>query len=100
MVHRALGPDPDAFAGYAASDSVTELAREIDALAGDRKLIFRTDRIDPAKNIVRGFIAYDHLLADHPEWREKVIFVAMLTASRENLDEYVTYRRDRARPPT
>jgi trehalose 6-phosphate synthase len=89
-----LGPDPDAFAGYAASDAVRERAREFDALAGERKVIFRTDRIDPAKNIVRGFVAYDHLLADRPEWREKVVFAAMLTASRENLEEYVTYQRE------
>lgn len=89
-----LGPDPEAFAGIAASDPVAEAARELDVLRGDRKLIFRTDRIDPAKNIVRGFVAYDHLLAAHPEWRERVVFVAMLTASRENLAEYVTYQKE------
>ena len=63
-------------------------------MVGDRTLIFRTDRIDPAKNIVRGFIAYDHLLADRPEWREKVVFVALLTTSRANLEEYVTYQKE------
>jgi len=89
-----LGPDPEAFARYAASDAVVEAAKEFDTLAGERKLIFRTDRIDPAKNIVRGFIAYDHLLAARPEWRDKVVLAAMLTASRENLEEYVTYQRE------
>jgi trehalose 6-phosphate synthase len=89
-----LGPDPEAFAHYAASDAVVEAAKEFDALAGGRKLIFRTDRIDPAKNIVRGFIAFDHLLAARPEWRDKVVLAAMLTASRENLEEYVTYQRE------
>ncbi|MEX1009085.1 MAG: trehalose-6-phosphate synthase [Acidimicrobiia bacterium] len=89
-----LGPDPEAFAHHAASHAVAEAARELDTLAGDRKLIFRTDRIDPAKNIVRGFIAYDHLLTERPEWRERVVFVAMLTASRENLAEYVTYQKE------
>ncbi len=89
-----LGPDPEAFARHAASNAVVETAKELDTLAGDRKLIFRTDRIDPAKNIVRGFVAYDHLLAERPEWREKVVFAAMLTASRENLEEYVTYQKE------
>ena len=61
---RHSDPIPTPSPAYAASDAVVEAAKEFDALAGDRKLIFRTDRIDPAKNIVRGFIAYDHLLAD------------------------------------
>ena len=47
--------------------------------------------MEPSKNIVRGFVAYDHLLADHPEWRERVVFVAMLNASRETLPAYVRY---------
>jgi trehalose 6-phosphate synthase len=89
-----LGPDPDDFARLAASDTVAEAAGELDAQVGDRKLIFRTDRIDPAKNIVRGFVAYDHLLATHPEWHERVVFVAMLTSSRENLPDYIAYQKD------
>ncbi|HXY94349.1 MAG TPA: trehalose-6-phosphate synthase [Acidimicrobiia bacterium] len=89
-----LGPDPEAFAQQAATDAVVEAARELDAVAGDRMLVFRTDRIDPAKNIVRGFVAYDHLLAEHPEWHGRVVFVAMLTSSREGLEEYVTYQKE------
>jgi trehalose 6-phosphate synthase len=89
-----LGPDPDALARIVASEPVIAHAREIDQLVGDRKFIFRTDRIDPAKNIVRGFLAYDHLLAAHPEWRERVVFIGMLTPSRETLAEYVTYHKE------
>ncbi|HEY7105004.1 MAG TPA: trehalose-6-phosphate synthase [Acidimicrobiia bacterium] len=89
-----LGPDPDAFAQLAASNDVATIARELDELVGDRKIIFRTDRIDPAKNIVRGFMAYDELLATHPEWHGRVVFVAMITASRGNLSEYVAYQKD------
>ena len=74
-----LGPDPEAFARLAASDAVSEVADELDELVGDRKLIFRTDRIEPSKNIVRGFIAYDQLLAAHREWHGRVVFVAMIT---------------------
>ena len=73
-----LGPDPDALAELAASPATAAAAAELDELVGDRKLILRSDRIDLSKNIVRGFHAYDELLADHPEWRERVVFVAML----------------------
>ena len=32
----------------------------------------RVDRLDPAKNVVRGFLAFAVLLVGHPEWRERV----------------------------
>jgi trehalose 6-phosphate synthase len=89
-----LGPDPAAFAEIADRDAVRDAAAELDTIAAGRTLLFRTDRIDPAKNIARGFLAYDHLLASHPEWRGRVVFVAMLTASRENVAEYVTYHAE------
>lgn len=88
----SLGPDPDALATIAASPAVRDAAAELDALVGDRTLIFRTDRIDLTKNIARGFVAYDALLDTHPEWRERVVFVAMLNSSRATVPEYVAYR--------
>jgi trehalose 6-phosphate synthase len=90
----ALGPDPDALAQLAASDSAQSAAAELDSVVGDRTLVLRVDRIDPSKNIVRGFLAYDLLLERHPEWRERVIFVARLNASREALAEYQAYRQE------
>ena len=69
-------------------------AAELDELVGDRALLLRTDRIDPSKNVVRGFLAYERLLEEHPEWRERVVFVAMLNASRETLAEYAAYRQE------
>jgi trehalose 6-phosphate synthase len=89
-----LGPDPDGLAATARLNTVADAGAELDALVGDRKLIFRSDRIDLTKNIARGFDAYDELLTAHPEWRERVIFVAMLTSSRENVPEYIAYRKD------
>ena len=75
-----LGPDPDALAEEAPARSCLRCGAELDELVGDRKLILRTDRIDPAKNIVRGFLAFDELLTRHAEWRERVVFVARLDA--------------------
>ena len=57
-----LGPDPDALAELAAGEGTARAAAELDELVGDRKLLFRSDRIDLSKNIVRGFHVYDALL--------------------------------------
>jgi trehalose 6-phosphate synthase len=89
-----LGPDPDALAGDAVAAVTSGASAELDDVVGDRKLIMRTDRIDPTKNIVRGFLAFDALLARHEEWRERVVFLARLTPSRESLAEYLAYRQE------
>jgi len=43
---------------------------------------------------VRGFLAFDLLLDRVPEWRERVVFVAMLNESRQGLPEYQAYRQE------
>jgi trehalose 6-phosphate synthase len=55
------------------------------------QLILRVDRIDPAKNIVRGFEAYALLLERHPELRGTVKMAALVAPSREDIAEYVEY---------
>jgi trehalose 6-phosphate synthase len=89
-----LGPDPAALAADAATEETRLAATELDALVGDRRLVLRSDRTEPAKNIVRGFLAFERFLDLHPEWRERVVFVALLNSSRESLAEYVVYQRE------
>src|SRR6266699_4153481 len=51
----------------------------------------RVDRIEPTKNIVRGFQVYAQVLADHPELYGKVVFLAFLVPLRQALPEYKRY---------
>ncbi len=51
----------------------------------------RIDRIEPSKNIVRGFQAFDELLELHPEHRGKVQFLALMVPSRMEVEEYQNY---------
>jgi trehalose 6-phosphate synthase len=51
------------------------------------------DRTDPAKNIVRGFLAYEKLLVHHPELRGRVQFWAFLQPSRQDVAVYRNYVR-------
>ncbi len=54
----------------------------------------RVDRIEPSKNVLRGFLAYEDLLQRNPQWLERVTFLALLYPSREGLADYVAYRRE------
>ena len=54
----------------------------------DHKLILRVDRVEPTKNIVAGFRAYERLLQRNKRLRGRVTFLALLVPSREGLAEY------------
>ncbi len=54
----------------------------------------RVDRLEPSKNIVRGFLAYEALLQRQPRLRGRVSFLAFLVPSRTGLREYSEYGRD------
>ncbi|MEW1656918.1 MULTISPECIES: trehalose-6-phosphate synthase [unclassified Streptomyces] len=57
----------------------------------DRKTIVRVDRTELSKNIVRGLLAFRRLLADRPEWRERVVHLAFAYPSRQDLAVYREY---------
>ena len=86
--------DVEALRKLAASPEVAEHEAEIQEIVGDRKLILRVDRIEPSKNIVRGFLAFEEMLELHPEHRGKVQFLALLVPSRLDVGEYRHYLDD------
>jgi trehalose 6-phosphate synthase len=76
---------------FAKTEEVASYRNQIHQLHGDWQIIMRIDRIEPSKNIVRGFQAFDELLELHPEHRGKVKFLALLVPSRMDVIEYGSY---------
>ncbi len=83
--------DVEAIRQVAASPEVAEYRSEIKDFAEERQLIVRVDRIEPSKNIVRGFKAFDEMLDLYPEHCGEVKFVALLVPSRLGVNEYQNY---------
>jgi trehalose 6-phosphate synthase len=85
-----ISVDAAAFEALARSPEVLD---NQERLAGRRRehLVLRVDRADLSKNILRGFRAYDMLLDDHPELRERVTFLALLQPSRQDVAQYRDY---------
>ncbi len=81
----------DTLERQAESQQVASYRQEIRTLIEDRKLILRVDRIEPSKNIIRGFQAFEELLELHPEHRRRVKFLALMVPSRLGVDEYEDY---------
>ncbi|MFS8199332.1 alpha,alpha-trehalose-phosphate synthase (UDP-forming) [Streptomyces sp. CWNU-52B] len=75
-------------------DERTAALREQIGTAPDgtpRRTIVRVDRTELSKNIVRGLLAYGQLLAERPEWHERVVHVAFAYPSRQDLAVYRDY---------
>jgi trehalose 6-phosphate synthase len=83
--------DVESLRELAQSPEVAECRGEIENIVGDQQLILRIDRIEPSKNIIRGFQAFEEMLELYPEHREKVRFLAILIPSRLGVDEYQNY---------
>jgi trehalose 6-phosphate synthase len=62
--------------------------------AGDGRLVVRADRIEPSKNIVRGFLAFGALLDRRPDLAAQVRFAACIYPSRQTMPEYRRYADD------
>jgi trehalose 6-phosphate synthase len=82
----------DASATRRVADSERTQEFEEDLLARRREhLILRVDRADLSKNVLRGFSAFDLFLDQHPEFNERVTFIAQLMPSRMDVPEYAEY---------
>ena len=88
VTHHAISIDVAEFERLRTDERVLEEEARLDR---PEKLVLRVDRTDPAKNIVRGFVAFGLLLDEHPEWRGRVRFHALLDPSRQSIAEYAEY---------
>jgi trehalose 6-phosphate synthase len=85
-----LGIDARRLDRAAASAEVAGYEEELLRRRRDH-LIIRVDRADLSKNVLRGFTAFDVFLQQHPEFRERVTFIAHLQPSRTDVPEYQEY---------
>jgi trehalose 6-phosphate synthase len=76
---------------FAETEDVNSYREQLLYSHGNWQIILRIDRIEPSKNIVRGFQAFDEMLELHPEHRGKVKFLALLVPTRLGVDEYKSY---------
>ncbi|MEX0767077.1 MAG: trehalose-6-phosphate synthase [Microthrixaceae bacterium] len=88
----SLSPDAADLHSTARSAGCEEHLLAIEEQIGDCQLLVRIDRMELSKNILRGFQAFDLLLQQRSDLRERVVFLACCYPSRENLAEYASYK--------
>jgi trehalose 6-phosphate synthase len=85
-----ISVDVSRLEALAGSPEVQEQERQLENSRREF-LILRVDRTDLSKNVLRGFLAYDQMLTEHPELTGRVTFLALLQPSRQDVDEYLEY---------
>jgi trehalose 6-phosphate synthase len=89
-----LGSDAIELDEIASSPEVAHYRESLAARVDGRRLLFRSDRVELSKNLVRGFLAFEELLENEPTWRGRAIFLARAYPSRTELAEYRSYRAE------
>ena len=80
---------------YANSRENPVIQKEIDQFKDNgTKIILSVDRLDYTKGIIRRLEAYDWLLTNHPEYREKVSLVMVAVPSRTKVEQYALLREE------
>jgi trehalose 6-phosphate synthase len=55
-------------------------------------MVVGVDRLDYSKGLEERFLAYEQLLADHPDWAERVFLLQIATPSRDTVQTYQEIR--------
>lgn len=85
----AISIDPELWAAPSRYDQRAEAQAVRASLGiGDEHIVFGVDRLDYTKGIPDRIRAFERLLARHPEWRERVVFVQVGAPSRDQLTKY------------
>ena len=54
----------------------------------DKKIIFSVDRLDYTKGIMDRLNGFEYFLEQHPEWKEKVVYILNVIPSRDEIQAY------------
>jgi trehalose 6-phosphate synthase/phosphatase len=86
-----MGIDAETFRSLADDPAVQA---EASALRGDGtvRLIVGVDRLDYTKGIPRRLLAYERMLQNHPDLREKVRLIQVAVPSRTGIEAYQDFR--------
>ena len=85
----SLSPDHEGLLAEATNPECTRSVAQLRSETGGRRIVLRVDRVEPSKNIVRGMLAFEELLAARPEWVGAVVHLALVYPSRQGLADYL-----------
>src|SRR5215467_12574072 len=83
-----VGIEPRAFQRLARRNVRSPLVKDMMASLGGRVLVIGVDRLDYSKGLIQRLDAFDHFLANHSEWIDKVVYLQITPKNRSEIPEY------------
>ena len=83
-----VGIEPRVFQRLARHKMRSAMVREMVESLGGRILVIGVDRLDYSKGLIQRFDAFDHFLANHQEWTDKVVYLQITPKNRSEIPEY------------
>jgi len=83
-----IGIDYQKFRDACIDETVVGICTEIEENFYDQKVIFSVDRLDYTKGINYRLDGFEHFLENHPEFKEKVVFILNIVPSRDTIPSY------------
>lgn len=83
-----IGIDYQKFRDACIDETVVGICTALEEKFFDQKVIFSVDRLDYTKGINYRLDGYDRFLQQHPELKEKVVFILNIIPSRDTISTY------------
>mgnify|MGYP000695756895 CR=1 FL=1 len=83
-----IGIDYQKFRDACIDETVVGICTALEEKFFDQKVIFSVDRLDYTKGINYRLDGYDHFLEQHPEMKQKVVFILNIIPSRDTISTY------------
>jgi trehalose 6-phosphate synthase/phosphatase len=83
-----IGIDYQKFRAACIDETVVGICTEIEENFYDQKVIFSVDRLDYTKGINYRLDGFEHFLEEHPEFKEKIVFILNIVPSRDTIPSY------------
>ena len=88
-----IGIDYQKFREAITDDATAAICAGLEERFYGKKIIFSVDRLDYTKGVNYRLEAFQQFLEQHPEWREKVVFILNVIPSREFIPAYIERKR-------
>jgi trehalose 6-phosphate synthase/phosphatase len=88
-----IGIDYRKFREACTDETVVGICTALEEKFVGQKLIFSVDRLDYTKGLNYRLDGFELFLQEHPEWREKVVFVLNVIPSRDSIPTYYERKR-------
>lgn len=89
-----IGIDPTEVRELLQTPEASREQGELERTFAGKRLIVGVDRLDYTKGIPLKLLAFEELLDQHPQWREKVVLVQVAAPTRTGVEEYQQLKRE------